>query len=313
MKTLLRLLKKFILQIAIVLGVTFFSFLLIYLAPGDAVQIIAESKGRPVSEEVLDAKREELGLDQPFLIQYGRWLSDVSQGNLGKSLTTGRPVAEELAEYLPRTVLLAVLTMVLTVLISVPLGIFTARREGSAADKIILGVSYFLVSIPSFFLGLLVLYLFGLKLDLFDIRMEGLGGIIMPLMVMTAGMSGWYIRQIRTIVSEQMKSDYVRGMTARGIPDRTILYRHVLKNAFPPVLTLLGMSFGGMLGGTAIVECIFSWEGVGFWAVDAISKRNFPVIQGYVLWMALIFILVNFAVEVLNTVIDPRLRRGTAS
>lgn len=312
MKTVLRLLKKLILQIAVILGVTFFSFLLIYLAPGDTATIIAESMGRPVSEEVLDAQREKMGLDQPFLVQYGNWLGDIAHGELGTSLVTKRPVAEELAEYLPRTLLLAVFTMVLTVAISVPLGIFTARRQGSVPDKVILGISYFLVSIPSFFLALLVLYFFGLKLAVFDIRSEGIVGIIMPLIVMTAGMCGWYIRQIRTIVLEQMKKDYVLGMRVRGIPEKTILYRHVLKNSLCPAITLLGMSFGGMLGGTAIVETIFSWKGVGFWAIDAISKRNFPVIQGYVLWMAVIFILVNFAVEVINTLIDPRLRRGAA-
>ena len=310
MKLLLRIIRRLMLQIVVLIGVTFLTFLLIYLAPGDPVQILFESRGRPASDEVMDAEREKLGLDQPFIVQYGNWISDIVRGELGTSIITRRPVSEELKIYLPRTLMLAFFTMLLTALLSIPLGIFTASRADGYADRIILFISYLMVSIPSFFLALIVLYIFALKLDLFAIRTESLNGIIMPVAVMTAGMSGWYIRQVRTVILEQMKNEYVLGMRSRGIAERKILYGHVLKNSMVPIITLLGMSFGGMLGGTAIVECIFSWEGLGYWAVKAISARDYPVILGYVLWMAVIYILVNFIIEIVNTLIDPRLRRS---
>ena len=303
--------KKVLTWLLVLLGVTFISFLLIYLAPGDAAEIILSSMGPPPTEAEIEAKREDLGLDRPFVVQYVDWVGDIAHGDLGTSVITGRTVSEELRIYLPKTLLLASVTMLLTVLISVPLGIFCAVRKDSLFDKITQSISYFMVAWPSFFLALVVLYFFGVRLRWLPIsRSEGLTGLIMPVVVMTAGMCGWYIRQVRTIALEQINQDYVLGLKARGIPHRTIMARHVLKNSWTPIFVLLGMSFGGMLGGTAIVECIFSWEGIGFWAVQAISKRNYPVIQGYVLWMALIYLLVNFLVEVLCAWVNPRIRSG---
>ena len=210
--------KRLLALIAVLAGVTFFSFLLIYLAPGDAATIIMSSMGTPPSESAIEAKRKELGLDRPFLVQYADWLDDVVHGNLGTSLISKRSVTDELKIYLPKTLLLAVATMLLTVLISVPLGIMSAVWEGSLFDKITQWVSYFMVAWPSFFLALVLLYLFGVRLQWFPIsRTEGYIGLIMPVAVMTAGMSSWYTRQVRTIALEQMNQDYIIGMKARGI------------------------------------------------------------------------------------------------
>lgn len=304
----LQLLKRILLQIPVLLGVTFLTFLLLWLAPGDPVRILAESKGRPVSSEIMEEQRRELGLDRPFPVQYADWLTDVLRGDFGKSMVTGKAVKEEMGRYLPATLLLTVLTMGMTALISIPLGIYSATKKGSTADKVIRFLSSLAVSVPSFLLGLAALYVFALRLGLVPVQARGLSGVIMPTAVMTVGMSGWYIRQVRTIILEQMQSAYVLGMRSRGVHERTILYRHVLRNALAPILTLMGMSFGGMLGGTAIVENIFSWQGAGYWAVNAISRRDYPVILAYVLWMAVIYIVVNYAVDVLCTLIDPRRR-----
>jgi peptide/nickel transport system permease protein len=268
--------------------------------------------GAPPSNEVIAAKRVELGLNRTFIVQFKDWVVNVSKGDLGTSLISKRPVSEEIKLYLPKTLWLTGLTMVLTVIVSIPLGLLTAVYNGTLFDRIIQRICYFMVAWPSFFLALVILYLFAVRFRWFPVsRSEGYVGLVMPVLTLTAGMAGWYTRQVRSVILEQLNEGYVKAMRARGISETTIMIKHVLKNSLNPILALLGTSLGGLLGGAAIIESIFSWEGIGYWAIKAISMRNYPVLLGYVLWMALIFMAINFFVEIARAIIDPRIRQAS--
>lgn len=294
----------------LIVGITFLSFLLIYHSPGDPATVALKKAGMRVSEEAVEQKREELGLNDPFLVQYGRWLYSFSHGDLGDSYKTGKPVADELKKTIPATLLLTVTALSATILIAFPLGVLCAKHRDGWLDNIVRFVTYLLASIPSFFLALLLMYGLSMKLKLLPvIGSVNVKGIIMPTLVLALTLAAWYIRQIRGIVLTELEKEYVTGLKSRGVSPNRILFLHVLKNCMIPILTLLGMSFGTLLGGSDIVETIFSWPGVGRLAVTSISARDYPVIQAYVVWMALIYLLINTAVELLCQILDPRVRR----
>lgn len=294
----------------LIVGITFLSFLLIYHSPGDPATVALKKSGMRVSEEAVEKKREELGLNDPFLMQYGRWLTSFVQGDLGDSYKTGRPVASELKQTIPATLLLTFAALAVTILIAFPTGVLCARYRDGWFDNLIRLITYFLSSIPSFFLALLMMYGLSMKLKLLPvIGSVSVKGIIMPALVLALTLASWYIRQIRGIVLSELGKEYVTGLKSRGVSENRILFGHVLKNCMIPILTLLGMSFGTLLGGSAIVETIFSWPGVGKLAVTSISARDYPVIQAYVVWMALIYLFINTAVELLCQMLDPRIRR----
>lgn len=294
----------------LIVGITFLSFLLIYHSPGDPATAALKKSGMRVSEEAVEKKREELGLNAPFLMQYGRWLTSFVQGDLGDSYKTGRPVASELKQTIPATLLLTFAALAVTILIAFPTGVLCARYRDGWLDNLIRLITYFLSSIPSFFLALLMMYGLSMKLKLLPvIGSVSVEGIIMPALVLALTLASWYIRQIRGIVLSELGKEYVTGLKSRGVSENRILFGHVLKNCMIPILTLLGMSFGTLLGGSAIVETIFSWPGVGKLAVTSISARDYPVIQAYVVWMALIYLFINTAVELLCQMLDPRIRR----
>lgn len=306
--------KKLLLVIGkamiLIIGITFLSFLLVYHSPGDPATVALKKSGMRVSEEALELKREELGLDDPFLVQYGRWLNSFFHGDLGDSYKTGKPVAEELYKTIPATLLLTVTALALTMLLSFPIGVLCAKYQDRWFDNTVRFATYLLASIPSFFLALMLMYGLSMKLKLLPvIGSVSVKGIIMPSLVLALTLSAWYIRQIRGIVLGELEKEYVIGLKSRGVAKNRILFYHVLKNCMLPIITLLGMSFGTLLGGSAIVETIFSWPGVGRLAVTSIGARDYPVIQAYVVWMALIYLLINTAVELLCQLLDPRVRR----
>ena len=296
--------------ILLLIGITFLSFLLVYHSPGDPAMVALKKSGMRVSEEALELKREELGLNDPFAVQYGRWLNEFFHGDLGESYKTGKVVAGELKKTIPATLLLTVAALALTILISFPIGVLCAKYKDRGFDNMIRFVTYFLSSLPSFFLALLLMYVLSKKLQLLPVIGSVSGkGIIMPALVLALTLSAWYIRQIRGIVLQELEQEYVDGLKSRGASENRILFFHVLKNCMLPIVTLLGMSFGTLLGGSAIVETIFSWPGVGRLAVTSISARDYPVIQAYVVWMAMIYLLINATVEFLCQILDPRVRR----
>lgn len=308
MKSIVKRIVSFFLTLV---GITFLSFLLSYLSPGDPVEIMMKKGGNVVSEEIIEKKKGELGLKDPLLVQYGRWLGGIVKGDFGVSYKSGDPVLEEITESLPYTIKLTILSMALIVILSTPLGVLCARYKDGWLDNILRFITYLFTSLPSFFLALILMYVLSLKLHLFPVIAKGHPeGIVMPALVLSLTLSSWYIRQVRAIVLGELGKNYVEGLRARGIRESRIMFQHVLKNCLMPLVTLLGISFGTMLGGSTIVESIFTWPGVGKMAVDAITSRDYPVIQGYVVWMALIFMLVNLLVEVSCSCLDPRIRKG---
>lgn len=294
------------------LGVSFLTFCLMYLSPGDPVAMLLEVGDTIVSEETIAETRAQLGLDQPFHVQYVRWLAGVLQGDMGMSYSAKMPVADRLWQCLPGTLVLAGSALVIMLLISVPCGILSAVYRNRAVDYLIRGISFLGVSMPSFWVGLILLYVLGLKLRLFPIA----GGVVspdrmvLPALTLAIAMSAKYTRQVRTAVLEELGLDYIIGARTRGFPMRKILWRHVLPNACLPLITLLGLSIGWLLGGVAVIEMVFSWPGLGKMAVHAIEMRDYPLVQGFVLWIAVLYMGINLLVDISYTYLDPRLKKG---
>ena len=305
-------LRRFIQLIPILLGITLLSFAMMRLAGSDAVEELHSSAGAAVSEETLAAAREELGLDRPFLVQYFTWLGGMLTGNMGTSYISGRDVFDTFISKLPATLLLTLLSVTATVIISIPLGIWAALRSGRIVDYILRFFSFIGNSMPNFFAALLLMQIFSIRLGWLPVISTGtsLRSALMPTMMLAISMSAKYMRQVRTAVLDELHKNYVDGAFARGIRTRVYLIRSVLRSALLTIVTLLALSIGSLLGGTAIIESIFMWDGVGKLAVDAITMRDYPIIQAYVVWMAIIYVAVNLITDLLYHALDPRIRLG---
>lgn len=271
-KMLQSVLKKLGSFLIILLGITFLSFLLSYLSPSDPVEIMMKKKGNMVSEEVIEQKREELGLNQPLVVQYVNWLKGIVKGDFGTSYKSNKPVLQEIQKCLPYTIKLTLLSMFLTIVISTPLGVLCARYKDGWLDNLLRFVTYLFSSLPSFFLALVLMYCFALKLKWFPVIAKGsTGGIVMPALVLSLTLAAWYIRQVRAIVLGELEKEYIDGLLARGVSETKIMFGHVLRNCLMPLVTLVGISFGTMLGGSTIVESIFTWPGVGKHTIEAVA------------------------------------------
>ncbi len=304
--------KRVIQLIPILFCITFLSFAMMRVAGSDAVEQKMENTGTVLSPEVAAAARAELGLDRPFLVQYAAWLRRLLHGDMGKSYISGRDVFSTFVSKLPATILLAALSIALTVLVSVPLGVWAAVRQNGPADYVIRFVSFLGNSMPNFFVALLLMYLFSLKLSLFPViaRDTGFVSAVLPALTLAVAMSSKYLRQVRATVLDELNQGYVAGAAARGVPFRVTLVKSVLKAALVTIVTLLTLSVGSLLGGTAIIESIFMWDGVGKLAVDAIRMRDYPMIQAYVMWMAIIYVGINLITDLSYQFLDPRIRLG---
>ena len=303
--------KRFLQLIPVLLGITFLSFAMMRAAGSDAIIELYGDKGA-VAQEIIDAKRAELGLDQPFLTQYGAWLRGLLTGNMGVSYVSGKDVFGTFVSKLPATLLLTALSIGATVVISIPLGIWAAVKHDKFTDYVLRFSSFIGNSLPNFFVALLLMQLFSIKWKLLPVISGGTTaqGAILPTLTLAIAMSAKYMRQVRAAVLEELNKDYVLGAAARGVRGRVILWKSVLKSAMLTILTLLALSIGSLLGGTAIIESIFMWDGVGKLAVDAITMRDYPLIQAYVVWMAIIYVMVNLVTDILYHVLDPRIRLG---
>ncbi len=297
--------------IPILFGITFLSFAMMQFTAEDAVDIMYERSGS-VPEEVMAAKRAELGLDKPFFIQYGSWLARAVTGDMGRSYFSGKPVFETFAEKLPATVKLMAVSLALTVLVAVPMGILAAVYQNRWPDYGIRLLSFLGNSLPNFFVGLLLIYVLALRMGLLPIlgSPHDWRGVALPALTLAISMGAKYARQIRVLVLEEMDKPYVTGARARGVGERTILMKSVLPSTFITVITILALSMGSLLGGTAIVETIFMWDGVGKMAVDAILARDYPIIQAYVVWMSVIYVFMNLTADLAYHYLDPRVRWG---
>jgi len=298
--------------IPVLLGITFLSFAMMRLAGSDVVEQKMLNTGQVVSDAQLELAKEELGLNQPFYIQYFRWLGNLMQGDMGVSYVSGKDVFETFTSKLPATIMLTLTSIVLTVLISIPLGVISAVFHNRLIDYIIRFFSFIGNSMPNFFVSLLLMYLLAIKLDWLPVisREVSAESIIMPTLTLAIAMSAKYLRQVRTTVLDELSKDYVVGAKARGVRFSATLIFSVLKATLVTIITLLALSIGSLLGGTAIVESIFMWDGVGKMAVDAITMRDYPIIQAYVMWMAIIYVLVNLITDISYRFLDPRIRLG---
>jgi len=304
-------LRRLIQLIPILIGITFLSFAMMRLAGSDAVTEMYANKGA-VSQEVIDLKRAELGLDKPFVTQYFAWLGGLLRGDMGVSYVSGRDVFQTFVSKLPATLLLTVLSILLTIVISIPLGVLAAVRHDKITDYCLRFLSFIGNSLPNFFVALLLMQLLAIKLGWLPVISSGtsIRSAMMPTLTLAISMSAKYMRQVRATVLEELNKDYVIGAQARGVRGSVVLWRSVIKSSMLTIVTLLALSIGSLLGGTAIIESIFMWDGVGKLAVDAITMRDYPLIQAYVVWMAVIYVLVNLITDLLYHALDPRIRLG---
>ena len=305
------LLKRLLQIIIVLIGISFITFALTYLAPGDPVTAMYSATGTLPSEEVLEATREALGLNDPFLVQYFNWLVNCLHGDFGTSYTYSKPVLTLILSRLWPTLKLTLCSLVLMLAISIPLGILSATHQGGVIDYIVRCYTFIGVSMPNFWVGLLLMLLFCVKLGWLPVVSTGQGfsKLILPSVTLAFAMSAKYTRQVRTAFLEELNQDYVTGARCRGIKEKTILWKHVLPNSVLPLVTMLGLSMGSLLGGTAVVEVIFSYPGLGNLAVTAISSMDYNLIQGYVLWIALIYMVINLIVDISYGLMDPRMRK----
>ena len=305
-------LKRLLQLIPILIGITFLSFAMMRLAGGDAVTYMYENAGSSVSEEVIDQTRKEYGLDQPFLVQYAKWFSGMITGDMGTSYVSKKDVYETFTEKLPNTILLTVSSLVLTMLIAIPLGILSAVKHNRWMDYLIRFFSFIGNSMPNFFAALVLMYFLSIKLQWFPVitTENKLLSLVLPTLTLAISMASKYTRQIRATVLEELNKDYVIGARARGVRGSVIIWRNVMKSSMLTIITLLALSVGSLLGGTTIVETIFMWDGVGKMAVDAITMRDYPIVQAYVAWMAVIYVLVNLITDIIYHYLDPRVRLG---
>ncbi|MFR6335438.1 MAG: nickel ABC transporter permease [Oscillospiraceae bacterium] len=305
-------LKRLLQLIPILLAITFLSYGMMRIAGSDVVEQKMENTSGTVSQEMIDNARAELGLDKPFVVQYFTWLGNLLRGDMGTSYVSNKPVFSTFVSKLPATLLLTAVSILLTVLISIPLGIWSAVKQNTATDYVIRTASFIGNSLPNFFVSLLLMYFFAIRLGWFPVISGGvsLQSVALPALTLAIAMSAKYLRQVRATVLDELSKDYVLGARARGVKFSTTLIRSVMKASLVTIITLLTLSIGSLLGGTAIVESIFMWDGVGKLAVDAINMRDYPIIQAYVMWMAIIYVVVNLITDLSYHFLDPRIRLG---
>ena len=300
-----------IVQIVIVLfGISFLTFLLTYLAPGDPAQIMLTSSGVMPTESAVAELRERMGFNDPFFVQYFRWLTNALRGDFGTSFSLNKPVVQLLAARLWPTLKLTLFSMILMLIIAIPLGMLSAVKKDSWIDNLVRGITFFGVSVPNFWVGLLLMLCFCVKIKYFPVISSGgdFKSMVLPSVTLAVAMSAKYTRQVRTAILEELSSDYVVGARARGVKEWKILWLNVFPNSLLPLITMFGLSVGSLLGGTSVVEVIFSYPGLGSLAVAAITSNDYNLIQGYVLWIALIYMVINLLVDISYNFVDPRMR-----
>jgi ABC-type dipeptide/oligopeptide/nickel transport system permease component len=301
--------RRLVLLVPILWGVVTVTFLLMYVVPGDPVLTLA---GERYDEETLVAMRRELGLDKPLAVQYIQYLGRVVRFDFGRSFVTRRPVADAIAERFPRTLVLALSAMLIAVVFGIGIGILAAWGRFPWLGRALMTASLIGVSIPVFWLGLLLIYLFAIVLSILPPSGYGGGSIeylILPALTLSFASMATVARVTRSGFLDTVHEEYVRTARAKGLGETLVMTKHVLRNALIPVITIVGTDFGSYLGGSVLTETIFGWPGLGRMIVQAILKRDFPVIQGAVLFMAVIFVLVNLLVDVSYGMIDPRVRQ----
>lgn len=295
--------------IPVLLGITFLAFLLIYLSPSDPVSVRMSAGGISVSPEIMESMRRSMGLDRPLLIQYGDWLWNILHGNMGKSYITDADVLDQILKALPYTLKMAGASLLLTLCISIPVGILTAAMQNSKFDYVVRVMAFVGNALPNFIIALCLMFIFSYRLGWIPVLAATKPiGLILPALTLALVMSSRYIRQIRAAMLDELGKGYVVGLRSRGLSETTILYKNVLKNIMVTVITLTGISLGSLLGGTVIVETVFTWPGLGSLIMEGISQRDYPVVQAVIVWMASAFMVVNLLTDISYTVFNPKIK-----
>lgn len=305
-----QLISRLLQMIVVLIGISFLTFLLMYMSPGDPIRTMIVASGMMPDEALVASLHEQMGLNDPFFVQYFRWLVNCLHGDFGNSYSLSKPVLSLLAVRLWPTLKLTIFAMVLMLIVSVPLGMLSAVYKDSWIDYLVRGFTFLGVSIPNFWVGLLLMLVFCVQVNWLPVICSGgdFKSMILPSVTLAIAMSSKYTRQVRTAVLEELSQDYVIGARARGVQEWKILWLNIFPNSFLPLITMLGLSVGSLLGGTSVVEVIFSYPGLGNLAVSAITSCDYNLIQGYVLWIALIYMVINLVVDLSYNLVDPRMR-----
>jgi peptide/nickel transport system permease protein len=298
--------RKFIFRrllqiIPLLIGISLISFFVMHLAPGDPTSLFIDPNVRP---EELARVRANWGLDQPIYVQYLIWLKNAVLLDFGRSYTTGQPVINEIAERLPVTLMLMIPSFILTLLITIPIGVISAVRKNSWFDNTFTILSFAGMAIPTFWLGLMLMLVFSVKLH----WLPAVGNIALPLITMTIGSLAGLTRYQRAAMLEVLNQDFIRTARAKGLPERVVIFKHALRNALIPIVTILGLSLPDLFGGAFIIETIFAWPGMGRLGVQSIFQRNYPVIMGIVMFSALLIVIGNMLADIGYALVDPRIR-----
>jgi len=292
-----------------VFGVVTLVFFFIHLIPGDPVEVMLGETAEAADKEAL---RDNLGLNDPLPAQYGNFLGGLARGNLGDSFFYRKPVREVLLERLGPTVELSLAAMLIALLIAIPIGVLAAVKQYGAFDNVSMFVALVGVSMPNFWLGPLLIWLFSLHIEWFPVGgKEGLLSLVLPAITLGTALAAILSRMTRASVLEILNEDFVRTARAKGLPERTVLFKHVLRNALIPVVTIAGLQLGALLSGAVITENVFAWPGLGTLFIEALQSRDYPVVQGCVLFFSLGYVVVNLLVDLLYAAVDPRIRLGT--
>lgn len=295
--------------IPVLLGITFLAFLLIYFSPSDPVSVRMSAGGISVSPEIMESMRRSMGLDRPLLVQYGDWLWNILHGNMGKSYITDADVLDQILKALPYTLKMAGASLLLTLCISIPVGILTAAMQNSKFDYVVRVMAFVGNALPNFIIALCLMFIFSYRLGWIPVLATTKPiGLVLPALTLALVMSSRYIRQIRAAMLDELGKGYVVGLRSRGLPETTILYKNALKNIMVTVITLTGISLGSLLGGTVIVETVFTWPGLGSLIMEGISQRDYPVVQAVIVWMASAFMVVNLLTDISYTVFNPKIK-----
>ena len=295
--------------IPVLLGITFLAFLLIYLSPSDPVSVRMSAGGISVSPEIMESMRRSMGLDRPLLVQYGDWLWNILHGNMGKSYITDADVLDQILKALPYTLKMAGASLLLTLCISIPVGILTAAMQNSEFDYVVRVMAFVGNALPNFIIALCLMFIFSYRLGWIPVLATTKPiGLVLPALTLALVMSSRYIRQIRAAMLDELSKGYVVGLRSRGLSETTILYKNALKNIMVTVITLTGISLGSLLGGTVIVETVFTWPGLGSLIMEGISQRDYPVVQAVIVWMASAFMVVNLLTDISYTVFNPKIK-----
>lgn len=302
-------LKRLAQLCVILLGLSFLTFLLMYITPGDAAQKKLTSQGIVVTQEVLESEREAMGLNRPFAVQYAEWLGRAVRGDLGLSFKDSMPVSGKLHRAMGYTFILSASSLAFSLLVSLPLALLSAVRKNGIFDHIVRFICFIGNSLPNFLISVLLMYFFCIRVKLLPVLAgRSLKGLLLPCLALSIPMCSRFVRQFRAQILEELGREYVLAARVRGTKSRYILWGDVLHNALPSIMTIVALSVGTLLGGSVVIETIFRWPGLGSLVMDSITAHDYPMIQGFVLFISTVYVLINLLTDILYSLIDPRVR-----